>query len=171
MIKGQAGWRRGGLWRCPMRAHSWDPCRVVSGKISNTPRKSPVQAITSAVYVGAQPGTDDDDENEANCNGHQSKENGQQNGKKSAASSQNAFNVDALVKRGKSKQPAAKKEPITNPKLPASKKGKKVCTHALGETSKAISLCAVAAETAAHRLLNMHVCCCSLATGTAPMLT
>lgn len=86
---------------------------------------APVQSISSSAYDGAQPSTDEDDDNETDSRGPHSNENGQQNGIPSAASAQKAFNVDALAKRGKSKQPTAKKE-VSTPKPPTGKKGKKV---------------------------------------------
>lgn len=85
-----------------------------------------MQSNTIAATADSQPSRDNDEDDETDTSGPNSSENGHQNGIALAAEAQKAFNIDALAKRGKSKQCTVKKEPSTTAKQPASKKGKKV---------------------------------------------
>jgi hypothetical protein len=87
-----------------------------------------MQSITTAANGCAQPSTDDDEEDEDEDNRvPNSKENGHQSEIVSVEPASKVFDVDALTKRGKLKNPTARKEPSFNSKQPATKKGKKVC--------------------------------------------
>lgn len=130
-----------------------------------------MQSISTAVNGSAQPSTDDEEDNEADSSGPNSYENGPQNGIELTASDKKAFNVDALAKRGKSKQPVVKKEPTPTPKPSASKKGKKVCTVQPRYSSRTQCLYAVLADDTLHQQpRHVCVCLCSLATGMGQIL-
>lgn len=93
-----------------------------------------MQASTTTAKGSAQQySTDDDEEAEAEAIGANAIDGAMMNSSASA-SKQQAFNVDALAKRGKGKQTPSKKECFTLPKPSTAKKGKKVSKHRCGVT-------------------------------------